>query len=218
MNCCQCQGIETLFNQKLADRELKDYRRNGPDKTTRILLSALPSGDLSGWSLLDIGGGVGAIQHILAKRGVSHITSVDAAQAYLASARKEALRLDYADRATYYHGDFVALAPQVEAADIVTLNRVLCCYHDVERLVDRSVARAKRLYALIYPRDTWLLKLFRPFFNSYFWLTRNPYRFFVHPTPTVEAIIGRHGLKRRFLQTTLVWQIVVYERHQSLYY
>ena len=36
MKCCQCQGIESQFDTKLAAKELNSYRRRGPRKSTRI--------------------------------------------------------------------------------------------------------------------------------------------------------------------------------------
>ncbi len=41
MNCCQCQGIEIVFNQKVAVKDLKQYRKKGAAKTTRMLIEAL---------------------------------------------------------------------------------------------------------------------------------------------------------------------------------
>ena len=55
MQCCHCQGIESLFSEKAARRELRSYRRKGPTKSTRALLAALESAGVQGRSLLDIG-------------------------------------------------------------------------------------------------------------------------------------------------------------------
>jgi hypothetical protein len=52
----------------------------------------------------------------------------------------------YADRIAYQQGDFVALAPQLPQADIVTLQKVICCYPDMRALVGLSSARAGKLY------------------------------------------------------------------------
>ena len=216
MTCCQCQGIESIFNKNMASRELKDYRKNGPGKTTRLLLNALKTAGKTHESLLDIGGGVGAIQHEMAGAGIEKVVSVEASTAYLAAAKDEAVRRGYVERASYHFGDFVSLAPDMAPADIVTLDRVLCCYHNVEALVSLSAARAAHLYGLVYPRDVWWMKLFRPLFNTIFWITGNPYRFFVHASETVEALIARQGLSRRFYKKTFVWQVVVYERGRAL--
>ena len=92
MKCCQCQGIESQFNAKQAAKELKDYRRRGPRKSTRMLIEALGAEGIKGMTLLDIGGGVGAIQHELLSAGVSSATDVEASLAYMETAKEEAQR------------------------------------------------------------------------------------------------------------------------------
>lgn len=104
-------------------------------------------------SLLDIGGGIGVIQHELRAAGVTGITGVDASRAYLAMAREEAERRGYAGDARYVYGDFVALADGIAPADIVTLDRVVCCYPDMAALMDSAAAKAGRFLGLVYPRD-----------------------------------------------------------------
>ena len=212
MNCCQCQGIEELFSQQYVNKKLSHYRAKGPDKTTRLLTKGIREKDVDGLSLLDIGGGVGAIQHDLLEAGVQDVTSVDASSAYLAASREEAQRRGFADRVSYYHGNFVELAPDIQPADIVTLDRVICCYPDMEKLVSLSAQRARKFYGLVYPRDVWWVKIVLAIENFFFWLRRNPFRTFAHPTRLVEDLLGRNGLKRRSHRQTLVWQVVVYSR------
>lgn len=36
MSCCQCQGIEELFNQQYVAKVLAHYRTKSPDKMTRM--------------------------------------------------------------------------------------------------------------------------------------------------------------------------------------
>jgi magnesium-protoporphyrin O-methyltransferase len=212
MNCCQCQSLESRFNQKVAVEKLKLYRQKGPEKTTRLLLEALKMEGVAGLTLLDIGGGIGAIQHELLKAGLSSATGVEASSAYLTASVEEAGRLGHHDRLNFYHGNFTDLAATLPSSDIVTLDRVICCYHDMPALVELSAARASQLYGLVYPRDTWWVKLGFALENLLFWLQRNPFRLYVHPTAAVEAIVRVHGLQRRFYQTAGVWQVVVYSR------
>ena len=212
MNCCQCQGIETLFGQKEATRKLEAYRKDGPTGTTRMLIDALKAEGTEGLTLLDIGGGVGAIQHELLRSGLAKATDVDASTAYVAAAREEAERQGHADRVSYHHGNFITLAPQVPSADIVALDRVICCYHDMQALVGLSVAKADKLYALVYPRDTWWMRLAVSIANLYFLVSRNPFRTFAHRTQNVEAIVYGNGFRRRFYKTSGPWQVVVYAR------
>jgi len=212
MSCRQCQGLETLFDAKTATNELKDYRKKGPGKTTKMLVEALISKGVEGLTLLDIGGGVGAVQHELVKAGVSRVVNVDASTAYLDAAQSEAARQGYADQASYHHGDFVELASTIEPVDIVTLDRAICCYPDMPALVGLSSGQAAKFYGLVYPRDSWWTKAgvaVINFFSQIFW---KDYRFFVHPTQAVEAVLNKNGLRQSFYRQTFLWQVVVYAR------
>jgi hypothetical protein len=212
MNCCQCQGIEDLFNDPLVSKELGAYRVKGPAKTTRWMIEALKAQGVQDYHLLDIGGGVGAVQHALIEAGVKEATDVDASKAYIKAARGEAERRGIADRLHFQHGNFVDIAPQIPPADIVTLDRVVCCYPDMENLVGLSAARARKLYGLVYPRDAWWVKMGIAIINLFFRLQRKPFRTFVHPTGDVDALVRSQGLRPRFFRKTLVWQVVVYSR------
>jgi len=212
MNCCQCQGIEEVFSQQYVTKELSRYRRTGPPKTTRMLVEAIKEAGVDGLTLLDIGGGVGAIQHELLDAGVQGATNVDASIAYIHAARAEAQRRGYTERVSHRYGDFVDLAEEIAPADIVTLDRVICCYHDMEKLVSLSAGRADKLYGLVYPRDTWWVKFGLAVGNLFSRLQRSPYRAFAHPTQAVEALVSSLGLKRTSHRQTFVWQVVVYTR------
>jgi len=212
MNCCQCQGIEELFSQEYVNKELSSYRTKGPDKTTRMLAEAIKEGGVEDLTLLDIGGGLGVIQHELIKAGVKQAMSVDASSAYITAAKSEIERQGLTERVNYHHGDFVELAPIIAPADIVTLDRVICCYDDMKKLVSTSAARARKLYGLVYPRDTWWIKIALAIGNLFLRLKGSQYRSFVHPTEAVETLVNSFGFKRRDYRKTLVWQVVVYSR------
>ncbi len=213
MTCCpHCQGADRLFNHRLAAADLRHYQRHGPAGTTRQLLEALTAAGVAGQTLLDIGGGIGVIQHELRAAGVTEITSVDASRAYLAMARQEAERQGYADAARYLYGDFVALADDVDAADIVTLDRVVCCYPDMEGLLNAAAPRARRFLGLVYPRDKWWTRLGVMAINGFNALGDNPFRSFVHPTAAVEGIAASHALRKIVHHHGLVWQVVLFAR------
>lgn len=212
MNCCQCQGIEEEFGDKYVHWELSQYREKGANQTTRMLVDALKAAGVQGRTLLDIGAGLGAIEHELIAAGVSQATDVDASRAYIQVARTEANRRGIADRIHFEYGDFVDIAPQVPSADIVTLDRVVCCYHDMKNLVELSAARAGKLYGLVYPRDTWWARLGVNVLNLFYRLRRKPFRTFVHPTRAVDAIVRKHGFQQRYYGKTPIWQVVVYSR------
>ena len=213
MKCCsQCAGIERQFDQETASEELDDYRRQGLAGTSRTLVEALVAAGVTGATLLDIGGGVGAVQHALLDAGAASAVHVDASSAYLQAAETEAEHRGLSDRIRFRHGDFVSLAAEVAPADVVTLDRVICCYHDMPALVEASAARAQRLYGLVYPRDAWWIRVGSRFANVFLWLQRTPFRIFVHPTNAVDAIVRRQGFHLQVHRRTWFWQVVVYER------
>lgn len=214
MECAQCCGIEALFDREQAEKNLRDYRDNGADGTTKMLIDALKSEGVSGLSLLDIGGGVGAIQHELLAAGVNQVTSVDASSAYLSAAKEEAERRGHADRIQQHFGNFVDLIEEIPEAAIVTLDRVICCYHDMKKLVGLSASRAFQLYGVVYPRDNWWMKFGIRLINAWFWLTRNSFRIFIHPGREIDALIRGAGLEPYFYRRTLAWQVAVYRRDQ----
>ncbi len=209
---CQCKGIEDEFNERLARKELKSYRKRGPRRTTRILIESLREATESIDSLLDIGGGVGAIQHEFGKSGVTRITSVDASSAYLACAREEGDQTSAQSDRTYLLGDFLDHADVVQPADVVSLDRVLCCYDDVEGLVRRSAEKTVKAYGLVYPRSAWWSRLVFKAINATMKLRRSCFRVFVHSPVLVEDLLEANGFEAFSRSTGLLWQVVVYRR------
>jgi hypothetical protein len=213
MDCCQCQGIEAKFDQKYVAKKLKKYRKVGPKKTTRQLIEALRVEGIDGMTLLDIGGGVGDIQHALLGLGVSHATDCEASAAYLEASRQEAERLGHTEQIDHIQGNFVERAKDIAPADIVTLDRVICCYHDMPALVNLSAQKARKFYGVVYPLDRWWVQLAMSlYYNVRFWLQRNPMRNFVYATAAVEDLIRSNGLQRRSHRVMGPWQVAVYAR------
>jgi hypothetical protein len=212
MSCPHCQGAEKVFDASTARGDLDEYRKNGPDKTTRMLLDAILKAAHDDKTLLDIGGGVGAIQHELLAGTVQSAVQVDASTAYLGASQEEASKRGHRERVSYRHGNFVELAPEIEPADIVTLDRVLCCYPDMPALVAASTSHARQLYGLVYPRDAWWTRAFGRLFNVWYVIRRNPFRFFVHPANVVDAAIRANGFTQRYHQNSGMWQVVLYVR------
>ena len=109
MGCCQCQGIENMFDKKAAKRQLKRYLKKGPSKTTNMLLNAIHKKGVKGLDFLDIGGGIGAIQYDLIKAGASSGTSIEASSAYIEVVKEERLQNGLSERVNFKHGDFTCL-------------------------------------------------------------------------------------------------------------
>jgi 2-polyprenyl-3-methyl-5-hydroxy-6-metoxy-1,4-benzoquinol methylase len=203
----------SFYNEKLAGSQLRKYREKGPIASTQALIDALKVEGVEGATLLDIGGGIGAIQHELLAAGAAHATSVDASAAYLEAAREESIRHGLGDRVTYRHGDFVELAESIPPADIVTLDRVINVYPDWERLAELSAARAQRLYGLVYPRDTLMVKMVIFAMNLVLRLRRKAVRASIRPDDAIERIARENGLNPHVSRSVgPAWQVAVYRR------
>ena len=212
MDACGCDGFASIFDEATARRDRDRYHRDGPDRTTRLLLELLKPYRSSGSSVLDIGGGIGIVDLELLRAGAGHATLVDASTAYLAVARDEARRAGLLDRIDFVEGDFVRRAASIDRADVVTLDRVICCYPDMEALVAESAGRAKTAYGIVLPRDRrgarWAIALN----NAWYRIRRKAYRGFIHPTARVDEIAAANGLRLRAERHTWIWRVAVYDR------
>jgi 2-polyprenyl-3-methyl-5-hydroxy-6-metoxy-1,4-benzoquinol methylase len=209
---CDCPGCPNIFSSKAAEDGLRRYRRNGPDPTTKTLIDAIVAEGIGGRTVLDIGGGIGAIQLGLLAAGAASTQSVDASPPYTAAAREEAERRGVADRTRYVVGDFVAVAAAVEPADVVTLDRMVCCYSDMPALVDRAVAHAHAMIGLVYPRDAGWTRAVATVLNGLERLLRRPMRWHIHPESDLDRRIRQAGFERRFLRRNVLWQVARYVR------
>ena len=212
MKNCQCEGIDQLFSDKYARNELKAYRKSGGSKSTKMLIEAIKDQNLEKASLLDIGGGDGTIQLALLENGVSNSTVVDASEGYLAVAMEEAERQGVREKVSYHHGDFVEIAANIKPADLVTMDKVICCYDDMANLVGNSVALAKHHYGIVFPIDNAFSQIHDFFYNIWMRITRNPFRAYLHPTPAIEALIFKYGFQRSSYQRQGLWQIILYSK------
>jgi magnesium-protoporphyrin O-methyltransferase len=208
---CGC-SIGNEFGEAAARHDLRSYRKSGSSTTTRWLVDGLTAGGVEGLTVLDIGAGVGAAHQALLAAGAAAVTDVDGSAAYVAVAREEAERIGTADRVTYEVGDFVELASSVAPADLVVLDRVICCYPQMEQLVRASLAHARLRYGLVYPRDSWWIRAGFAVLNGIARLVRVRTRAYIHRTAAVEAIIREAGFVPRLSRWSLVWQVAVYER------
>ena len=215
MDGCGCdQGFE-IFDRRSAEADLERYRRSGPDTSTRMLLDMIRARGVRGASVLDIGAGVGVIDHELLREGAGHAVLIDASQPSLDAARNEARRRGHLDRLDFVDGDFVARASSVDVADIVTLDRVVCCYPDMESLVRLSATRARALYGLVLPRDRTINRVALRLVNLWYRIRGMTYRTFAHPNDRVDAIAAEAGLRPSSEGQTFFWRVVLYDRASS---
>lgn len=193
-------------------KELARYRKDGASNTSKQLVTAISTGGVEGMTLLDIGGGLGSVQHALLEKGVVKTIHVDASSAYARAAQEEAESRNLNHNIEILQGNFVDIADDIPEVDLVTLDRVICCYDDLESLVRLSVGKAKKRYGLVFPRDFRLFRFFLPLVNFILALRGTSFRIFLHSTQRVDQIIKDQGLIPTYHKRVGFWQVLVYQR------
>jgi magnesium-protoporphyrin O-methyltransferase len=163
-------------------------------------------------TLLDIGSGIGIFTLELLRTGFTSATCIDLSVASLEVARAEARNRGYADRIWWLEADFTAVAESVRQADVVVLDRVVCCYPAFEPLLEQAAAHARRAFAVSFPRDRWYVRAFVAVENVIRRIQGNDFRSFVHSALAMEALLTNAGLRRVSRQTTRGWSMDVYTR------
>lgn len=213
MPCTHCDCSERHFDDATARADLRRFRRRGPDAPTRHLLAALETVVAPpGASLLDVGGGVGAIHHHLLERGYASALQVDASPAYLAVAAEEAERLGHADRVQFRHAEFGPGIADLPVSDAVTLDRVVCCTRDAHGLLDAAAAHARHWVAFSYPRRRWYVRAAVFLLNGWRRVQRSEFRFQVHPLEQMAAALRARGFERRSSRGTWIWGVELFGR------
>jgi 2-polyprenyl-3-methyl-5-hydroxy-6-metoxy-1,4-benzoquinol methylase len=209
-NCCEMEN--NTFGEDEAKANLKDYRRRGPAKQTKLILEAVRSIGLKQASLLDVGGGIGTIHHELLKDVASEATHVDASSAYLKIATEETKRLGHSEQVKFIHADFTDVAADLPQADVVTLDRVVCCYPNMHELLKAASAKSTKAIAMTYPREVWYIKAVMAVMNFFQRLRKDPFRVFVHPVHEMESLLNSEGLQRVATRRLFVWEMALYRR------
>lgn len=213
MNCCQVPNdLDKVFDDATARSEAESYLKTGLDKRTHALVRTIAAQGISGATVLEVGSGAGGLHIELLKAGASRATSVDLSPAYVVAAKDVASRSGFADVVDHRLLDFARQAGEVEPADVVVMNRVVCCYPDMPALVEPAAHHARRLLALVFPRGTWWMRLGGVLLNGWMALTRSAFRIFVHPPAEIMATAGSAGLVPIFEEQSGPWHTVVFRR------
>lgn len=211
INCCD-QDFERLFDEREAEHDLADWRRHGLPAPTRELIEALQADGIAGATVLDIGAGVGMVHLELLEAGAASAVDVDASSAYLTAAKGEAERRGLADRVEYRFGDVVELAATLPPATLVALDRVICCYPDLEGLLGAAFATRPRLIGLVHPSDGPWFRGAMALFNAVSRLLRRHHSFYVHRRSEIDRLMREAGFAERHRGGGRFWQVTIYAR------
>ncbi|HVC77972.1 MAG TPA: hypothetical protein VND96_15770 [Candidatus Micrarchaeaceae archaeon] len=211
-DCCTPRGYRQIFSERGARAQARDYRRKGLDATSRRIVDLLKERGVEGLTLLEIGGGIGAIQIELLKAGASRAVSVELTPTYEASAAELLREAGLEDRVERRVMDFVDAGAQVAGADIVVMNRVVCCYPDLPRLEGAAAEHALRTLVMSFPKERWWTRAVIWTANAGMALTRRQFRLFLHPVAQIWATAESRGLERSVSRPGMLWEIAAMER------
>ena len=211
MACCTLEGTDRMFSRQ-ARRYARKFRRKGLDNSQRLIFNGLKETGIIGKSVLEIGCGVGGLHLTLLKEGAASALGVEVSSGMRAQARTLAQGMGLADRVDYQQGDFITVSGKVPTADIVVMDKVLCCYADPGLLIAQSAAKVITTFAVSYPRKSVLSKLvFKPM-EKVGSLMRWSFHPFYHEPDNLDEMIRQHGFRETYSGVTPIWQVRVYVR------
>lgn len=207
-----CPGTDPFFTRQ-APRIARRYRLRGPEPVQRKLLAGLTAAGVTGASVLEIGCGTGELQRRVLAAGAASAVGIDIAGGMIEQARATAERTGMAPRTTYLVGDAVERAEELSPAAVVLLDKVLCCYPEIDTLLAVSVERAQRLYAVVVPRPHWLVAMVWRLGIALLKLLRSSFHPYYHDWQRTAATIAAAGFQRIFVAHTLAWEAWIFRRH-----
>lgn len=211
-SCCVHNRDTGRFFGWFAGRYRKRFARKGFEPSQKQLVEGLTRNGFDGATLLEIGCGVGYLHQRLLQAGAASAVGVDLSSKMLDEARIQARERGLSERTEYREGDFVELADSIAPADVVILDKVICCYPDADALVGRSAHKTARLYAFTVPRDRWSVRAALWFGRAVLALIRCGFRSYVHDPVAVDRVLRDAGFERVFEDDTFVWLTRVYMR------
>jgi len=209
--CCG-PDFERIFDESEAASDLEAWEKDGLPDSTAELIESLRAEGVEGAAVIDIGAGVGMVHLELLAAGAATAIDVDASSAYLATARAEAARRGVGDRVTYLHGNAADLAPSLPRADIVTLDRVICCYPDLRALLAAATSPRPRLIGLVHPTDPWWVRAPATVLNALSGLLRRRGDFYIHRQREIDGLLREAGFRQLHKGGSRVWRVAVYGR------
>jgi cyclopropane fatty-acyl-phospholipid synthase-like methyltransferase len=210
--CCSRQGYDEVFTDRLAGHDARRYRRRGLDATARRLVGFLARRRIEGGTVLDVGGGVGAIALELLKAGADRAVTIELSQGYDADASRLAREAGVEDRVERRALDFADPAADLPPADVVVMHRVVCCYPDYDALLTAASARAGRLLVFSFPRSTWWTRAGNAIANLLVRFRTSAFKSYVHPPAALISTVERHGFRLTAEHQGLLWRIAGFER------
>lgn len=213
MDCCpDRESYEKVFSRRFSRSSARRYLRRGLAGPARRIADFLQAGGLTGVSVLEVGGGVGDLEVDLLRRGAASALNLEISESYDEDARALEERFGVTGRIVRRTVDLAREPQAVEPADVVVLNRVVCCYPDYEGLLSAAAGRARGRLAFSHPTANPLQRTAVWFENLRNRVLGREFRAYVHDPAAMVAVVEAAGLRRVMSHRGLTWSVVGFER------
>lgn len=209
-DCCSPRAYSRVFSQRSAWRQVRRYRKRGLDATSRRIVELLVHRGVEGRTVLEVGGGIGAVQLELLRAGAARAVSVELTPTYEAAALDLLRGSGFEDRVERRVMDFAEAAASIEAADVVVLNRVICCYPDLPKLAGAAAGHAREVLVLSFPEDRLWTRMMVAIANLPMRLAS--FRVYVHPERLLRQVTAASGLRPALEQPGVFWKVAAFAR------
>jgi SAM-dependent methyltransferase len=213
---CACPAdsrIARHFDSKVAER-LAQCQDPGLVAVSERLRDALLSLDPADRTVLELGCGRGGLLLRLVEAGAARATGLDLSSASIDAARDRFEQAQLSERAHLSVGD--AARVPLEPHDWVILDRVMCCYPDVEGLLANTLPAARQIYAFTVPTSRgWrgvIARLEERFENAWNTLRGQRCPGYVHNLDLIEERLATAGFRLLHRDRQRLWHIAIYER------
>lgn len=210
--CCAPGDYRRVFSSREARSNARRYRSKGLDPTAKRIVQFLIQRGIKGQTVLEVGGGIGAIQIELLRAGVSRAMNVELSGGYEEVAMELMREAGFEDRVERRIMDFAESAGRVEPADVVVMHRVVCCYPHMNALVSAAAIRARGWLAMTFPTSAWWNRLGVGLVNVWCRVEGCGFRSYIHSPNAIIATAHTEGLDVVFNERGWIWQAVVLER------
>ena len=190
------------------------FRRRGPEPVQCKLLAGLAAAGIDGASVLEVGCGTGYLHRRLLADGAAYAVGIDVAGGMIAHAEAATRKAGLTERVTLLTGDAVQRAAELDPAELVLLDKVLCCYPDISPLLTTALTRCQRLLAVVIPRPNLVVAVAWRVLISVFKLFGSRFHPYYHNWRRARQTITAAGFERVFAGHTLGWQAWVFRRRR----
>ncbi len=189
------------------------YKTKGLSKSSKVLLDFLVADGVKEKSTLELGCGAGGFTMELVNQGAASAVGIDLSVEMIKAANELSHARGAEDRVKYWQGN--AATADLPQADIVVMDKVICCYSDIGSLMKNATSASRDLVGFIVPRDEGILKWplrLGVWIGNVIQKRRKSIFFYLHSLPALDKSLRESGFTRRQKKSSRFWLVFLYGR------